>query len=87
LGELTESDDERVALLAWQAPLDRGFGRPRGFIYLSPTDASVVEERRRKLTAVLAAQLDAKAATRGVGSTAENSASNGDVPVPARQEG
>ena len=86
MGELTESDDERVALLAWQAPLDRGFGRPRGFIYLSPTDASVVEERRRKLTAVLAAQLDAKAATR-VGRTAENSASSGDVPVPARQEG
>jgi hypothetical protein len=59
----------------------------RVHLSVAPTDASVVEERRRKLTAVLAAQLDAKAATRGVGRTAENSASNGDVPVPARQEG
>src|SRR5882672_11332815 len=38
LAELMESDDERVALLASQAPLDRGFGRPREFLDLSPKD-------------------------------------------------
>jgi hypothetical protein len=67
LGELMESDDERVALMAAQALLDRGFGRPREFVDLSPVDASDAAERRRKLWAVLVAGLDAMAAAKALG--------------------
>jgi hypothetical protein len=88
LVELMESMDERVALLASQALLDRGYGKPREFIDLSPADASAAEERRRKIMAILIADLDAKAAAIAVGGTDHNRAhsGNGAVPVLASQK-
>jgi DNA-binding winged helix-turn-helix (wHTH) protein len=58
LVELTQSGDERVALLASQTLLDRAYGKSWEFTELSPTDASAATEQRQELMAILVADLD-----------------------------
>ena len=69
LAELTQSGDERIALLASQALLDRAYRKSRAFMDLSPAEAPVASERLQKLMAVLAADLDARSAAKAIGKT------------------
>jgi hypothetical protein len=84
LVELVESADERVALLASQAIIERGYGKPREYVEpLSPAEVSAAAERRRKIIAGLIASLDAKAAAMHAGEEqpANGQRSPGAVPV------
>jgi len=85
LVELMESDDERVALLAAQAILDRGYGKAREYVdHVLPAEISATAERRRKVISALIAGLDAKAAAMHVGGERpvwRGAARDGAVPV------
>ncbi len=58
LAELMQSGDERVALLASQALLDRAFGKSRGFTDVPSAVGAATEKRLRNLIAILAAEFD-----------------------------
>ena len=56
LAELTQSGDERVALLASQSLLDRAFGKTRGLTDSPSADGAAAEKRLLSLITVLIAE-------------------------------
>jgi hypothetical protein len=60
--ELMGSDDERVAFMAAQAVLDRGYGKPKETGEVLPVVDAQAGERRAKARAMIMRMLDEKAA-------------------------